>query len=60
MAEKVKIVNDSMVCLAMHELLKKGYRILIYWLNLVFENYTLSLKNPWIVLEICLSKVLWT
>ena len=24
MAEKVKIVNDSMVCLAMHELLKKG------------------------------------
>ena len=23
MAEKVKIVNDSMVCLAMHELLKK-------------------------------------
>ena len=61
MAEEVKIVNDSMTCFSQEGWLKRGLnseRLLIKNLSQSLKSEcNLSLKNPWKVLEICLSEV---
>ena len=43
MAEKVKIINDPLVCLAMHEVLKKGQRMLKNLNKLKLDKFI----SPW-------------